>query len=91
LVAEGWSIPSLPSTKWRNGPDLCPTCLGGSTGRVLRLRALLADQLAWYAEYTEKERTGEVDSSYVYDMAEEEFGQASRGLFQDILSILSES
>lgn len=56
---------------------------------IQQLRKILAPQLALYAEFTAKEKTGEVDSSYVYDMACEWFNDLSRGEFCSILEALT--
>lgn len=53
------------------------------------LQKILAKQVKLYKEYSAKEKTGEVDSSYVYDMAYEWFNDLSRGDFCLILEILS--
>ena len=54
-----------------------------------QLKKILSKQIAWYKENTEKEKTGEVDSSYIYDMAYEQFNDLSRGECAEILAILS--
>ncbi len=53
------------------------------------LKEILSKQLALYKEYLEKEKTGEIDSSYIYDMSYEWFQDLSRGDYQRILEILS--
>jgi len=55
--------------------------------KIKRLRDLLAPQLEWYEEYSKKELSGEVDESYIYDMAREEFLYAP---FDVLLKILAE-
>lgn len=57
--------------------------------KMEKLKQILAKQISWYKEYTEKEKTGEVDSSYVYDMACGQFTDLSRSDYAEILAILS--
>jgi len=54
-----------------------------------QLKQILSKQISWYKEYSEKEKIGEVDSSYIYDMAYEQFNDLSRGDCASILEILS--
>ena len=59
------------------------------TDRVENLRKILSLQIDWYREYSEKEETGEVDSSYVYDQMYEIFqDNLSRGEFVAIIEEL---
>lgn len=53
------------------------------------LKEILSKQLALYKEFSEKEKTREVDSSYIYDMSCEWFQDLSRADYQRILEILS--
>lgn len=53
------------------------------------LKEILSKQLSLYKEFSEKEKTGEVDSSYIYDMSYEWFQDLRRGDYQRILEILS--
>lgn len=52
-----------------------------------RLVEEFKSEIKWYDEWTAKEKTGEVDPSYVYDMAPEE---CEKVYFQGVLSVLSE-
>lgn len=61
------------------------------TEKIYRLRKILARQLAWYQEKTAKEEAGELDDSYVYDMAYEQFDDLSRADFCGILAVLEEA
>lgn len=54
-----------------------------------QLKKILCEQLAWYKEAKAKEESGEVDSSYIYDTACDQFDNLSRGAFAEILEILS--
>lgn len=54
--------------------------------KIRKLRKLFAKQLEWYEKYTIQEESGEVDGSYIYDMAYEEFHNAP---FHTLLEILS--
>ena len=54
-----------------------------------KLKQILAKQITWYKEYSLKEKSGEVDSSYIYDMAYEQFNECSRSDYAEILAILS--
>lgn len=55
--------------------------------KIKRLRELFKPQLEWYKKYSAKEAAGEVDESYIYDMAREEFTHAP---FHTLLDILAE-
>lgn len=55
--------------------------------KITRLRKLFKPQLEWYKKYKAKEEAGEVDESYIYDMAYEEFHHAP---FHTLLDILAE-
>jgi len=59
-----------------------------SSERLRNLRNILQYQIEWYLEYTKKEATGEVDSSYVYDQMSEVFqDNLTRG---DLANIIKE-
>ena len=60
------------------------------TKKIERLKNILSQQLKLYGKYKEKEIKGEVDGSYIYDMAYEWFNDLSRGGFGSILEILAE-
>lgn len=57
--------------------------------RIAALRVLLADQLAEFAKYSEMERSGEVDGSYVYDCAGDWFDVGTRAVYGNLLDIIA--
>ncbi|HRF69820.1 MAG TPA: hypothetical protein PKV66_00150 [Candidatus Pelethenecus sp.] len=58
--------------------------------KIENLEQILIKQIAWYKEKLELEEKGEVDSSYIYDMAYEEFNNLSRGDYLAILETLAD-
>lgn len=56
---------------------------------LLRLKGILKDQIHWYKIMKKKEDNGEIDDSYIYDEAYNEFHSLSRGDYLEILEILS--
>lgn len=60
------------------------------TEKVNKLKQVLSKQLSWYADKKKEEDAGEIDGSYIYDMAEEQFMSEGRSIFSDILETLAE-
>ena len=65
------------------------------TEKITALKRELAGPLAKYRIYSERERLDSedddyVDSSYIYDCAEDWFAEESRGMFGNILAILAD-
>ena len=58
--------------------------------KLEQLKLIFREQIEWYKENTAKEKAGDLDSSYVYDMAVEQFNDLSRGDCASILAILAE-
>lgn len=58
--------------------------------KIKNLEAILNRQLAWYEENLKKEESGEIDGSYIYDMAYEVFNELSRGDYLAILETLAD-
>lgn len=58
--------------------------------KIENLEQILSKQIAWYKEKLELEDKGEVDSSYIYDMAYEAFQDLSRGEYLAILETLAD-
>lgn len=56
--------------------------------KIVALKDILSEQIAWYEEHLEKEKTGEIDYSYIYDCLYEQFEQLSRGQFLAIIETL---
>ncbi len=54
-----------------------------------KLRKILQLQLEKYNKYSEREKNGEVDESYIYDTCYEWFEDLSRGEYCEILALLS--
>lgn len=66
-----------------------PVFVKSSAEKLDSIRVILDKQIAWYKEYSEKEKNGEVDSSYVYDQMYEVFqDNLSRGDFVAIIEEL---
>lgn len=62
-----------------------------SNDTIKYLKSMLSEQIALYEKYLEKEKNGEVDSSYIYDTACEWIGELDRGSCASLLASLSEA
>lgn len=53
------------------------------------IKKIFSKQIDWYKKKLEEEKTGEIDSSYIYDCAYEQFENIRRGEWVELLKILS--
>lgn len=54
------------------------------------LKKILHEQIKWYKESKQGQEVWELDSSYIYDLAIEQFYDLSKSDAENILKILSE-
>ena len=56
---------------------------------ITRIRQIFKDQIEWYKKMKVKENGGEIDDSYIYDEAWNQFSDLKRGDLLDVLEILA--
>lgn len=57
--------------------------------KIVKIKELLKPVLDWYAVKIKEEEAGEIDGSYIYDTAYEQFDQLSRGQLLGVIEILA--